>query len=160
MEEKVEHLVGICGLYCGSCPSYLAHRNNDVATQEKMSRALGRPAEDLRCDGCLSGRVSVHCKECTPGFRRCASEHGVTYCFECTEFPCGRLEVFKDAHVVKGVSHHARVIEDLAEMKAHGLASWVARQRAATACPKCGRALYWFDRHCSACGENLPGDAR
>ncbi|MBW2311331.1 MAG: DUF3795 domain-containing protein [Deltaproteobacteria bacterium] len=47
----------------------------------------GIPVEPIGCDGCLSERVSPHCVDCRHGFRRCAAEKKVTWCFECPEFP-------------------------------------------------------------------------
>ena len=151
MEIDAKNIVGICGLYCGTCPYYLAPRTNDWAMIEKLSRDKGLAPEELRCDGCLSERVSSHCRDCRHGFRNCAAAHGVTWCFECAEFPCQLLGKFKDVHIVQGISHHARVIQDLAYMKAKGVESWVRLQERTSRCPTCGKTAYWFDRVCSSC---------
>jgi DNA-directed RNA polymerase subunit RPC12/RpoP len=47
LKQDVSKLVGICGLYCGTCPSYLAERKNDVEYIERMSRERA-----ARCPGC------------------------------------------------------------------------------------------------------------
>ena len=67
MGQDLSKLVGICGLYCGTCPFYLAYRKNDMAYIEKRSQEKGYSFDELRCDGCLSDKVAVHCKDCRHG---------------------------------------------------------------------------------------------
>ena len=151
MEKDVRRLVGICGLYCGTCPSYLAHRKNDTELLKKMARERGHSIEALRCDGCLSDKVAPHCVDCRHGFRKCAHEKEVTWCFECTDFPCQRLRDFTDVHVVDGISHHKHIIEENAYLREHGIEPWIKKQEAAAKCPGCGGPLYWHVRECESC---------
>lgn len=132
MKQDVRKIVGICGLYCRTCPNYPAH-----------------------CDGCLSDRVSPHCVACPSGFRKCAKEKKVTWCFQCHDFPCQRLIDFTHSHIVDGISHHAHVIEDLQYMKNHGVEQWVEKQERASSCPQCGKTLYWFIRQCPNCNGQV-----
>lgn len=118
----------ICGLFCGTCPSY----------------------PDI-CGGCLSTRVAPGCDDCGSGFRDCANAHGVTRCYECTAFPCTRLEKFSHRHIENGVCHHAHVISDLRRMKEAGVDVWVAQQTAARTCPTCGKLIPWFVHNCPVC---------
>ena len=106
MMNKPEEVVGICGLFCGICPSYA----------------------DGICSGCLSDNVKGECSECRHGFRDCAKEHGITWCNECHDFPCQRLKDFKDVHVVNGISHHEYIIEYVAKQRDIGIAAWVKEQ--------------------------------
>lgn len=122
-----ENTAGICGLFCGTCPMYPAH-----------------------CHGCLSDKLAPHCRVCPNGFRECARERGVTWCFECGEFPCARLEEFLNTHWENGISHHAGVIENLKRMKAMGVAAWVEEEMAKTQCPQCGNLIPW-NRHDCPC---------
>ena len=39
MTENKKHLAGICGLYCGTCPHYLAFRNNDQDAIDRIESA-------------------------------------------------------------------------------------------------------------------------
>ena len=151
MEQNVRKLVGICGLYCGTCPSYLAYRKNDVEQLERISQAMDISIEEIRCDGCLSDKVMPYCVECKAGFRQCAREKKVTWCFECSDFPCQRLRGFTNVHIVSGISHHAHVIGDLQYMKEHGVEQWVEGQERGGRCPQCWERLYWFDRECPNC---------
>ena len=154
MEEEIKYRVGICGLYCGTCPSFLAYRKNDSAMIRKLCSDKGMSAEELRCDGCLSDRVSRHCG-CSQGFRECAEAHGVSWCFECTDFPCERLRTFRDVHIVNDISHHEHVIEDLLDMKTQGMEQWISKQEVDARCPACGETQYWFNRTCSDCGAKV-----
>lgn len=149
--KDMEKLVGICGIYCGTCPSYLAFQKNDQAMQQERSKSKGLSIEEIRCEGCLSDKVAAHCASCRHGFRQCAADHGVTWCFQCTEFPCQRLEDFKDVHVVNGISHHVHLVEELRYMKEHGTENWLKMQENKGKCPACGNMLYWFDRRCPHC---------
>lgn len=151
MKQDVSKLVGICGLYCGTCPNYLAYRENDIEQLERISQARGIAIEEIRCDGCLSDNVFPLCVDCRHGFRQCAADKMVTRCFQCHDFPCGRLRDFRDVHIVNDISHHAHVIEDLEYMKEHGVERWVEEQEKAGRCPQCGTRLYWFVRECPNC---------
>lgn len=124
-----DHTAGICGLFCGTCPMY--------------------PAE---CHGCLSNKLAPHCGICPNGFRECAKAHRVTRCFECTEFPCARLEVFLGIHWENGISHHERVIDNLKRMKAVGVGAWVQEETAKATCAHCGTLKAWNKPHCD-CGK-------
>jgi hypothetical protein len=151
MKKNISDLVGICGLYCGNCPFYLAYRKKDTTQLEKISKESGIPVEKIRCDGCLSRKPSIHCITCKLGFRECAADHKVTWCFQCSDFPCKRLEDFLNIHIVNGKSHHAKVIENLEFMKDHGIEKWVELQKRSSSCMDCGNQLYWFESKCSKC---------
>lgn len=116
---------GICGLFCGTCSMYPDN-----------------------CHGCLSDKLAPHCRRCPNGFRDCAASHGVTRCYECKVFPCGRLRNFLDSHWENGISHHAAVIDDLERMKAIGIDDWVAEQIRKATCPKCGKLVLWYKQEC------------
>ena len=117
-----ENTAGICGLFCGTCPSY--------------------PKE---CHGCLSDLVKGDCVDCRHGFRTCAAKHEVRHCFECTEFPCQRLVDFSKIHIVNGICHHEHVIRDLEEMRNTSVKCWVEKQTAQHTCSLCGKLKLWHE---------------
>ena len=158
MEKDAWKLVGICGIYCGACPSYLAWHNNDMAELERRARNRGFTLEEVRCEGCHSDKVMPTCIECRHGFRQCAKEHGVTWCFECGDFPCQRLEEFKDIHIEHGISHHEHLVDELAYMREHGMGAWLQKQERDGRCPECGKRLYWFARVCPECKTEVRRD--
>ena len=130
MSGYTTEIAGICGLFCGTCPSY-----------------------PEKCEGCLSGRVADHCVECRPGFRACAKEKGVTWCFECGDFPCPRLEAFIPVHVENGVVHHENVITDLQLMREVGVQQWVDKQAKDNTCPDCGKLILWPESKTHKCSN-------
>lgn len=155
MWGKQREIIGICGLYCGSCPNYLAPRLGDHETLDILARERGISPPALACDGCLSKNVAGECRECKHGFRTCARDHDVTWCLECTDFPCPRLESFRHMHKKNGVSHHDKVIEDLSFICTRGARAWLERKAVEFSCPDCGRSLYWYDLSCPACGRTV-----
>jgi len=155
MEKEAWKLVGICGIYCGTCPSYLAQQENDIAELEKRAREMNFTIEEVRCDGCHSDNLMPTCVECRHGFRQCAREHGITWCFECSDFPCQRLEDFKHIHIVDGISHHEHLVEELQYIKDHSMEAWLEKMDREGRCPQCGRRLYWFVRDCPDCHTHI-----
>lgn len=136
--EESSPLAAICGLFCGDCPYYLAPRIGDTETVKQLAEARGVTPEEVACGGCLSSKVSGECRKCGHGFREYAAEHGVTHCFECSEFPCPRLTTFMHAHIVDGISHHGMVIENLRNMRSMGILAWVKEKDFESKCI-CGR---------------------
>ena len=151
IQKGVNQLLGICGLYCGTCPKYLAYHDQDKEELQKISQMDGVPIEEIRCDGCLSDHVYGRCIDCRHGFRRCAEEKKVNWCFQCSDFPCKRLENFSTIHVVSGICHHKKVIENLQFIKDHGIEKWVEQQDKEGTCPNCGKMLYWYSLKCPRC---------
>jgi hypothetical protein len=155
MVEEAKNMVGICGLYCGTCPIYLVKRENDLDELRRISETRRVPEEDISCDGCHSDKLFYACIDCRHGFRRCAAEKDVSWCFECPDFPCQRLEAFRDVHVVNGISHHENVIEDLRYIKEYGIERFVEEQENKGRCPRCGKRLYWYSLECPRCNAQI-----
>lgn len=117
----------ICGLFCARCPAY--------------------PKD---CEGCLSDRKSPYCTECPAGFRACAAEHQITRCAECPEFPCKRLENFRDDYC-----YHKDVLKDIRRIRKTGVEAYMAEQVRKHTCPNCGDLMKWDmgnGESCAACG--------
>lgn len=123
-----EFSAGVCGLYCGICPAY--------------------PAD---CKGCLSEQVHPLCNPCRHGFRRCAQEHQVTRCFECTEYPCQRLTIFRN----DGMEHHLVAFDNIDRQRQIGLSAWLEEQASEHTCPACGAIVHWERTTCQECGREL-----
>ena len=99
--------VAPCGLYCGVCAIYIAHRDNNQKFKDSLVRLYKRKVlgkgtlpnsenlstEDIRCHGCLSDDLFMHCKQCE--IRDCTQEKGYTGCHECDEFPLSILKTFR-----------------------------------------------------------------
>jgi len=99
--------ISVCGLNCAKC----------------------KLREQGKCGGCRGPLV----KHWSPGckFLPCARAKGVRYCFGCSQFPCAKLQAFaSDGH-----EHHRLAVENMKQMKALGLKTWIARQPKPMFCP-------------------------
>ena len=132
-----------CGLYCGACPLFLA---TQAGALESVATG-GVSAENLRCLGCRSEKVSVYCLNCT--MKKCAAGQGLTSCADCTDFPCRALRAFD----CDGVPHHRGVVDALQACRAGGAAAWLRAQAARHTCAGCGGSLSYHDESCPACGR-------
>jgi hypothetical protein len=99
--------ISVCGLNCARCK-------------------LLAKGECAGCRGPLADHWSPGCK-----FLPCARARGHRYCFQCDDFPCEKLHAFAS----DGYEHHRLTIENLKEMKAMGLESWLAKQPKVMFCP-------------------------
>ena len=94
MEVK-EELLAPCGLYCGVCAIYIAHRDNNLKFKEVLAKGVYGPlitkVEYVQCEGCLSpGIVSKTCQVCV--IRPCVQKKGILGCHECSDFPCKKID--------------------------------------------------------------------
>ena len=84
--------ISLCGLYCGVCAIYIAHRDNNQKFKERLVNVYkgdvpGKGTlpnsdklsiEDIKCYGCLSDEQFLHCRQCE--IRDCSKEKGFTGC--------------------------------------------------------------------------------
>ena len=77
-------LVSPCGLYCGVCAIYIAHRDNNQKFKERLvslykGEVPGKgvlpncenlSVEDMKCRGCKSDEPFMHCRQCEPAQQR------------------------------------------------------------------------------------------
>ena len=135
-----------CGLYCGSCPFLMASRRDEL---DVIAERLEKDKKELFCEGCKGEQVSVFCKKC--GIKQCALDHQVEFCFECDEYPCEKLQNFKnDDH-----PHHSVILKNLDSLKELGLEKWLELQQKLWSCQKCGTPFSWYDEKCQECGSEL-----
>ncbi|MDX2512856.1 MAG: DUF3795 domain-containing protein [Desulfobacterales bacterium] len=140
-----------CGLYCGVCGVFYATRDNNEKFlerllsmyQEKIPGLEGISIEDLKCEGCLSDRVSLFCGSCA--IKACTSEKGYSGCHECDEFPCDHIENFPVA-VGKKV-----ILRAVPYRRKHGTEKWVRDEEARYACPECGHSIFRGAKRCNKC---------
>jgi hypothetical protein len=127
MKKISTDTVSICGLFCARCTAY--------------------PKD---CGGCLSGRTLPYCTECPDGFRICAAEHSIIRCAECADFPCKKLEDFRETYV-----HHKDVFKDIERERQIGVEKFIAEKVRENTCPNCGSLIKWDvgdGEFCPVCG--------
>ena len=146
----IKETVAYCGLFCEACGVYIATKADDQVDLERIAKRMRTTKEEIRCEGCRSGVLSPHCRECS--FRDCATRKGIANCEDCDSFPCAPLVEFQ-----KQAPHRAELFESAAYRKKNGIDAWFAKMQADYACPKCGNVNSPYYGACKKCGEN-PGN--
>ena len=111
-------LTAPCGLDCFNCPVF--EDNITDETRKKISPHLHVSLKEAACKGCKPEqgrcRFSQNCATWA-----CTQEKGVSFCFECDEFPCGLL-----APSAQGATYpHNMKMYNLCRMKLIGLDAWI-----------------------------------
>ena len=143
-------LLAPCGMYCGVCGVYIAHRDDNLKFKEKLVSVYGVPVEDIRRRGCLSGEPFTFCKLCS--IKSCVKEKGSEGCHQCDDFPCSHTDEFP---VPVGKKVMLRAIPQWREM---GTEKWVAAEEARYYCPECGAALFRGAKRCRECKTAVDQD--
>jgi len=104
--EKHHPTIACCGIDCGLCPRYYT-----IGTS--------------RCPGCAGPDFKEKHPSC--GFITCCvKKNGFEVCAQCDEFPCPK---FNGWDAGDSFVSHARSLENLRFIKAHGLAPFLAQQQ-------------------------------
>jgi hypothetical protein len=149
LDSERRLLLGVCGLYCGACYHYRASFPDGQHLLDEAARQ-GKRREGYTCRGCRSDTLYIHpgCAQCE--IRACADGKGVLHCGDCDEFPCERLEAFRD----DGRVHHLDVVANLEDLGAEGADQWLEEQERRWTCG-CGARFSWYETACHRCGEPL-----
>ncbi|NPA24251.1 MAG: DUF3795 domain-containing protein [Deltaproteobacteria bacterium] len=153
-----EALLGPCGLYCGVCAIYIAHRDNNLKLKERLVILYkgGIPGkgvlpgsedltvEDIRCDGCLSDDVFIYCRRCD--IKSCTEEKGLAGCHQCGEFPC--RSVTEDFPMAVGKKVILRAVPHLRKV---GRERFIVDEEARYICPECGNRVFRGAMKCNRC---------
>ncbi len=146
-----------CGLYCGVCAVYMAHRDSNLKFKERLlavykGQVPGKGTlpgsenmtiDDIRCEGCLSNDVFMFCRHCD--VRDCTREKGYEGCHQCGDFPCTHIEHFPMT-VGKKV-----ILRAVPYWREKGTRQWVADEEARYNCPECGHTLFRGVTRCNKC---------
>ena len=112
-------LTAPCGLDCFNCDAYV-----DNLTEEYKKHAsdfLKIPIEETPCKGCRDEKGKCKWANGQCDTWDCALEKGVTYCHECTDFPCKLL-----MPTLQGVQYpHNMKVYNLCRMKLLGIDKWI-----------------------------------
>jgi hypothetical protein len=143
-------LLAPCGLYCGVCGVYMAHRDGNDKFKERLATVYGVTPEEVHCRGCLSNDPFGYCRTCP--IKSCARGKDYDGCRQCSEFPCELIENFP---LPVGKRVIMRAIPQWREM---GTEKWVAAEEARYHCPKCDAALFRGAKRCRECKEPVDKD--
>jgi len=133
-----QDLVAPCGMNCGVCMRYLA-------TATGLAQRTGK----AQCTGCRTQK-----KKCASIKGRCKllKEEKIQFCFECSTFPCVKVERLNKRYVSR---YDTSLIDNLLQIKQVGLEKFMAKEAEKWKCPKCGGTVSIHDRKCYSC-EVLP----
>lgn len=121
-------MVAPCGMNCLVCYKHCNHK---------------KP-----CGGCLQGDTGKpeHCRKCA--LKDCVREKGLSYCYECPEYPCKRLKALEKSYQTR---YGASLLANGRAVQEKGLAAFLEEQKQAFTCPVCGGVISLHDAACSAC---------
>jgi hypothetical protein len=145
METRQFEPDGYCGLYCGACPKYL----------ETKEGAAPATSDQSVCFGCKTDVNPKWCLECK--IKACAREKNVSFCHECSDYPCSDLEAFKND---SRYPYHQEVTDYMTAIAAEGKEAWLERMKTRWCCPSCKRESSWWDLSCKGCGAGVKGYER
>jgi hypothetical protein len=155
--ESRKGLAAPCGLYCGVCAIYIAHRENNLKFKERLrdfyQKGLGATTlavDDIRCEGCLSGVISIFCQTCQ--IRSCTIEKGIEGCHQCDDFPCKYIDEFP-IPVGKKV-----ILRAIPFWREYGTEKWMKEEEKRYHCPYCGNKLFRGANRCRNCKEPVDVD--
>lgn len=157
-------LVSPCGLYCGVCAIYMAHRDNNqkfkerlltlyqggVAGKGTLPNSEGLTIEDIRCGGCFSDDRFMHCQQC--GIRECTRQKGYSGCHQCDDFPCRHIDNFPMA-IGKKV-----ILRAVPYRRKFSTEKWIQDEEARYFCPECGNKVFRGVVTCNQCKTKLDLD--
>jgi hypothetical protein len=125
-------LIAPCGMNCRLCCAYSREKNV----------CPGCHGDDrLKSKSCALCRI----KKCVTAKRR-----RMTYCFECTDYPCDALNHLDKRYRTKyGMS----MIANLEEIKQSGMRNFIKQEKVKWACSNCGEVLCVHKENCISCGR-------
>jgi len=117
MDKKYQ--IAPCGLECFNCSVFEENITDEYKKRVAEYRKIS--LEEVSCKGCRAENGKCRYAEFDCATWACVQTKGVTYCFECDEFPCGLL-----APSAKGANFpHNMKVYNLCRMKLIGIEAWV-----------------------------------
>lgn len=95
-------LIGYCGAYCTSCPIFIASTSSDQKKKAQLAGQLSEEKgekispEDINCWGCRALSKNSWSRNCQ--FKKCASDKGIEFCYQCGEYSCSDLQKHYEKH--------------------------------------------------------------
>ena len=122
-------LIAPCGMNCGICSGYLLRK--------------------VRCPGCR-GSDEDKVQWCVTCIIYTCDEREGKYCFQCDVYPCKRLKQLDKRYSTK---YHMSMLENLENIREHGINEFVRNEKVRWACPECGGMICCHKGYCVDCGE-------
>lgn len=139
-------LAGICGVYCGACPVYLAWADQDIPKLAALAASLGTTTDRLMCTGCRTPAAFCLAGDCE--IKVCARHRGVAFCPDCEDYPCDRIRRARSGH-----AYGAALSRDAARLHEIGISAWLREEDAHWRCSACGAKVSVGMDVCPKCGN-------
>ncbi|MHA1376825.1 MAG: DUF3795 domain-containing protein [Candidatus Helarchaeota archaeon] len=146
MTKIKKELLAPCGLYCGVCAIYIAHRDNNLKFKGKLVNVypFTNKIEQIQCTGCLSdGIVFDFCKKCP--IKDCTKEKGIEGCHQCEDWPCRMIKNF-----IMPVGKKV-IMRAIPQWREWGTEKWIEEEEKRYHCPECGNPLFRGAKRCNKC---------
>ncbi|MHB8085350.1 MAG: DUF3795 domain-containing protein, partial [Dehalococcoidia bacterium] len=88
---------------------------------------------------------NMYCSSCK--LILCASEKGLDFCGQCSEYPCEELKTFQSI-----LPHRLELWQSLERIKEIGWEQWYDEMVDHYSCPECGTINSAYDKACRECG--------
>jgi len=92
MRAETNKLYSVCGIDCTACKSYSA-KQQDRKPWQSLAGKTQLQVEEFSCCGCRSLKRLSHCDQCK--MFDCAWDRGYEFCYECPDYPCAELKLFR-----------------------------------------------------------------
>lgn len=128
-------LIAPCGMNCGICRAYLAYIHGVPTKRRKVTH----------CAGCRPRAKNCYVIRGCPKLRK----HEIDSCTQCDTGLCKNL-----AHLDKRYRERYKMsmVENLKELKTHGIETFLKIQQEKYRCPNCGDVVCVHDESCYSCG--------
>jgi hypothetical protein len=139
-------LLAPCGLYCGVCAVYIAHKDKNTKFKERIVSVypFTTKPEQIECTGCLSdGIIFEFCRFCS--IKSCVQKKGIEGCHQCDEFPCKYIDNF-----IMPVGKKV-ILRAIPQWREWGTEKWVQEEIKRYHCPECGNPLFRGAKKCNKC---------
>lgn len=125
-------MIAPCGMDCGICAGFLREKN--------------------KCPGCNGIDINKprYCVSCIIKNCEQLKKNNSKYCFDCETYPCKRLKQLDKRYRTK---YHMSMIENLKNIRDHGIREFVRNEKIRWACTDCGNVVCVHNLKCSKCGK-------
>ncbi len=121
-----------CGMNCMVCYVHLKKK---------------KPCGGCRCD---DDSKPERCKKCE--IKICAKEKGISYCFECEDFPCQKITSLEKSYLKR---YRVSLMENSTTVKNMGLEYFFKKEKTKWNCLECKGVISLHDKECSECGKKV-----
>jgi len=118
MDKKYQ--ISPCGINCLNCGLHESNLTDEV--KRKGAEFFNISPEEVKCRGCRQEQGKCLYVDSVCATWTCAEKKGVTYCFECDEFPCAFLAPAADKSANRA---HNIKLYNLCRIKRIGADTWL-----------------------------------